>query len=158
MNYLQVVQVFSRIPPGSVCLRNQHAVACRTGDLDAHAAAVPRGARLADLNQVNRAGPLRGEYPVIYMDIPSTQVLLVEDLAHQRLSDPSTVMEELRARLEEITGASAVEVISRGRSSAVAILPAKSQRESERLKNLLRQQLDGWKVVEAQQFNLPRTL
>ena len=92
------------------------------------------------------------------MDTPSTQVLLVEDLAHQRLSDPSTVIDELRARLEEITGASAVEVTSRGRSSAVAILPAKNQHESERLKNLLRQQLDGWKVVESQQFNLPRTL
>lgn len=91
------------------------------------------------------------------MDTLSTQVLLVEDLAHQHLSDPSAVMEELRARLEEITGANTVEVISRGRSSAVAFLPAKSQRESERLKNLLRQKLDGWKVVEAQQFNLPRT-
>jgi hypothetical protein len=91
------------------------------------------------------------------MNTPSTQVLLVEDFGHQRHSDPSTVLNELRTRLEEITGVSAVEVTARGLSSAVAVLPAKNQRESDRLKDLLKQKLDGWTVVEAQQYRLPQT-
>lgn len=90
------------------------------------------------------------------MSTPSTEVLLVEEFGHQRQSDPSTALDELRARLEEITGLSA-EVTARGRSTAVAVLPAKNQRESDRLKDLLKQELDGWMVVEPSQYSLPQT-
>lgn len=91
------------------------------------------------------------------MSTPSTQLLLVEQFGHQRHADPSVAMDELRVRVEEITGVSAVEVTARGESSVVAVLPARNQRESDRLKDLLRQQLDGWTVVEAQQYRLPQT-
>lgn len=91
------------------------------------------------------------------MSSPKTQLLLVEDLPHQRASDPSTVLDELRLRLEQITGASSVEVAAQGVSTAVATLPARNARERDRLKALLSQHLDGWRVVETQQYNLPRT-
>lgn len=85
------------------------------------------------------------------------QVLLLEELGHQRIYDASIVLDDLRSRLEEITGLSAIDVTPRGRSSAIVNLPARNRRESERMKDLLRHKLDGWKVVEAQQFNLPQT-
>ena len=96
------------------------------------------------------------EYAVT-MNSPSIQMLLVEDFAPKRASDQSIVLDELRARLEKITGVSTVEVAARGRSTAVATLPARNARERDRLKNLLTQHLEGWKVVEAQQYSLPQT-
>lgn len=83
--------------------------------------------------------------------------MLVQEYPCQRASDSSVALEELRARVEGITGISSVELSSRGRSTAVATLPVRNAWEGDRLKDLLIQQLDGWKVVEAVQYSLPMT-
>lgn len=91
------------------------------------------------------------------MNKPAVTFVLVENFPRQRVSDPSVAMADLRKRVEKITGIDTVEVLPRGSSTAVATLPARNAREGDRLKDLLAEKLDGWKVVEARQYSLPRT-
>lgn len=84
-------------------------------------------------------------------------IVLVEKFPHQRMSNPSVAMADLRKRVEKITGIDTVEVLPRGSSTAVATLPARNARDGDRLKDLLAEQLDEWQVVEAGNYSLPRT-
>jgi hypothetical protein len=91
------------------------------------------------------------------MNKPAVTFVLVETFPRQHVSDPFVAMEDLRDRVQKITGIDTVELLPRGNSTAVATLPARNAREGDRLKDLLAEQLDGWQVVEPGQYSLPRT-
>lgn len=91
------------------------------------------------------------------MNKPAVTFVLVEKFPRDRVSDRSVTIADLRERVEKITGINTVEVLPRGSSTVEATLPARNAREGDRLKDLLAEQLDGWKVVEAGQYSLPQT-
>lgn len=85
------------------------------------------------------------------------QLFLLEDFAAQRGRTASPDYDALRMRLEEILGQRAVELHPQGRSVVAATVNARNQRELEKLRELVQEQLRGWSVIEQSQLSLPRT-
>ncbi|MGO7265023.1 hypothetical protein [Rhizobium leguminosarum] len=83
---------------------------------------------------------------------PTTKLLLLDE--HQQ-SRPQNDYTELRRQLSSLPGFESVELTPNGRSTVFATVPAKNQRERERLKTLVNEKIKGWRVIEEQSYSLP---
>lgn len=87
---------------------------------------------------------------------PSTKLLLVEDSRGAR-SDAQPDYQGLQRQLNDVLGLGSVELTPYGKSTVYATVPARNQRDRERVKALLNEKVHGWKVIEEQSYSLPRT-
>lgn len=75
-----------------------------------------------------------------------------------RPSPPTGVdLNDLRRQLDAVPDLQGVEIASGGRSTVVASVPARNHRQKERLKALLGERIQGWRVIDEQKYQLPAT-
>lgn len=85
---------------------------------------------------------------------PRARLLLLKDY---QAGMPALDLPELRSRLQTLPGFDEVELEPNGRSSVFASVPVRNQRECDRLKALVNDRIDGWRVIEEQTYQLPTT-
>lgn len=66
-------------------------------------------------------------------------------------------LDDLQRRLSTLPGFDQVELQAHTPSTVVAKVPARNKRESDRLKALVNERLEGWRVIEEQSYSLPKT-
>lgn len=66
-------------------------------------------------------------------------------------------MDDLQRRLSSLPGFDHVELETGTPSTVIAKVPARNKRESDQLKALLNEKLEGWSVIEEQSYSLPIT-
>lgn len=86
--------------------------------------------------------------------LPRTKMLLMEDF---RRGATTPDVDDLRKKLSGLPGFSGVELTPNGLSTVAVSVPARNQRESDQLKALVNEQVEGWKVIEEQSYELPKT-
>lgn len=87
-------------------------------------------------------------------DDPRTNFVLLRDF-HAAASRDG--IDDLRRQLSDVPEFSDVRLIGQSASTIVVSLPAKNQRQKERLRHLLDDRLVGWQVIEEQAYRLPTT-
>lgn len=88
---------------------------------------------------------------------PRTKLLLVEDYVKEGAADTQPDVDGLRMQLLSLPGFDEVTLTPNGRSTVLASVPARNQRELDRLKTLVNERVDGWRVIEEQTYSLPKT-
>ena len=63
---------------------------------------------------------------------------------------------DLSRKLRAIPGFDKAELVSSGRSTVVAYVPARGKRQQD-LKALVEDKVDGWHLIEPQSYQLPTT-
>lgn len=86
--------------------------------------------------------------------IARTNLLLVEDF---KPGSAQPDVDGLRQQLSSLPGFSEIELTANGRSTVSVSVPARNQRERDRLKALVNERVDGWRVIEEQRYGLPST-
>jgi len=89
--------------------------------------------------------------------LPNTRLLLIEDYDGARGVEVESDLEGLREQLLKLPGFDLVELTQCGRQSVFAAVPARNQRERDRLKATVQERVKGWKLIEEQGYGLPRT-
>ncbi|MER8640183.1 hypothetical protein [Mesorhizobium sp. M1365] len=64
----------------------------------------------------------------------------------------------LREQLATLPGFDNVELTPAGRSGVFATVPARNELDRERLKELVNEKVQGWRVIEEQSYNLPNAV
>ncbi len=82
--------------------------------------------------------------------------LLLQDF-EPRADRPNIDLGDLQRRLSSLPGFAHVELEAGTPSTVVAKVPARNKRESDRLKALVNERLEGWRVIEEQRYSLPTT-
>ena len=90
-------------------------------------------------------------------NLPSTRLLLIEDFDGARGGAIEPDLEGLREQLVKLPGFDLVELTPYGRQSVFAAVPARNQRERDRLKAMVLERVKGWKLSEEQSYGLPKT-
>jgi hypothetical protein len=85
---------------------------------------------------------------------PRTSFVLLRDF---HPAGPHDGIDDLRRQLSNVPEFSDVELLRQGASTMVVSLPARNQRQKERLRHLLDDRLFGWRVIEEQAYRLPAT-
>jgi len=86
---------------------------------------------------------------------PRARLLLLKD--HEPGASIADDLDALAHDLEELLGSHDVELEAQGNSTVAASVPARNNRERERLKALVNDRLAGWRVIEEQGYRLPTT-
>lgn len=86
---------------------------------------------------------------------PHARLLLLKD--YEPGEGPEPDLGELKRKLRALPGFDEVELEPNGRSTVFASVPARNQRECDRLKALVNDRIDGWRVIEEQSYQLPTT-
>ena len=86
---------------------------------------------------------------------PRARLLLLRDYQPGQGSEPD--LDELHGKLRALPGFDGVELEPNGRSTVLASVPARNQRECDRLKALVNDHVDGWQVIEEQSYQVPTT-
>lgn len=89
--------------------------------------------------------------------MPYADLLLLDISERTNPARREADFEGLSRQLRQIPEFSEVEVNPRGRSMAVAKVPARNMGERDRLVALLGERLSGWRVVEESTYGLPET-
>jgi hypothetical protein len=87
--------------------------------------------------------------------LPRTNLLLVND--YKPAGKQPLDIDELRRKLSSLLGLDDVTLTPYTPSTVTASVPARNQRERDRLKALVNEKLDGWHVLEEQTYGLPKT-
>jgi len=64
---------------------------------------------------------------------------------------------DLKRSIAHLSGTDDVEVEAESHTTVVASVPARNQREADRLRKLMSQKLKGWKLLTPQRYKVPRT-
>lgn len=88
---------------------------------------------------------------------PTTRLLLIEDFDGARGVPVEPDLAGLREQLAKLPGFDLVELTPYGRQSVLAAVPARNQRERDRLKAMVLERVKGWKLIEEQSYGLPKT-
>jgi hypothetical protein len=83
-------------------------------------------------------------------------LLLIEDIKTGVQQEQPDVV-GLREQLKDLAGFADVNVVPNGRSTAYVTIPARNQRELDRLKAVIDKQVDGWHLLEESTYSLPKT-
>ena len=86
---------------------------------------------------------------------PRAKLLLLKDYKPGQGALPD--LGELRSKLRALPGFDEVELEHNGRSTVFASVPARNQRECDRLKALVNDKVDGWRVIEESSYQVPTT-
>ncbi|MER8929191.1 hypothetical protein [Mesorhizobium sp. M0767] len=88
--------------------------------------------------------------------MPNTKLLLLQDYKPGRGITPD--YQELREQLVSLPGFDNVELTPTGRSGVFATVPARNELDRERLKALVNEKVQGWRVIEEQSYDLPNAV
>jgi hypothetical protein len=86
---------------------------------------------------------------------PRAKLLLLKDYQPHEESEPD--LGELHRKLSALPGFDQVELEPNGHSTVFASVPARNQRECDRLKALVNDRIDGWRVIEEHSYQVPTT-
>lgn len=86
---------------------------------------------------------------------PRVKFLLLNDFRTPTGSEEQ--LDDLRHQLKALPDFEQVELSPSGRSAVVALVPARNQRQCDRLKALVNEKVSGWRVIDEQDYELPAT-
>lgn len=87
---------------------------------------------------------------------PRTKLVFIEQSGRQASGATAPDYEDLRRKLDCIPEFQGAELSASGRSAVIASVPASNMRQHARLKQVAKQNIVGWDVVEEADYSLPR--
>lgn len=85
---------------------------------------------------------------------PRARLLLLKDF---KSSSSPTMIDDLRRQLMALPDLAHVDLEQNSKFTVLASVPARNQKQLDRLKALVSEKIKGWQVIEEQDYNLPAT-
>lgn len=86
-----------------------------------------------------------------------TRLVLLEDYDRRMPNQSTPDTEGLRKQLSSLPELGEVELAPDSQSTVIATVPMSSPRDREKVKALINEKVDGWRVIEESTYNLPKT-
>lgn len=97
------------------------------------------------------------EKPKILHSLPHIKICMKLQYSIENFESFEKSILKLHECIEKITGYHNAVILPKGNSVIEINLPARNAREGDRLKVLISEQIEGWKIIETGEYSLPTT-